>query len=436
MFKSKIKKTDYLSYCSNGIVKGCKLCVQGRKLVLFVTGICSRNCFYCPLSEKRKDKDIIWANERKISKNFKIGLRELIQESKENSASGMGITGGDPLENLDRTIYFIKGMKKEFEKNVNDLKNVKDTKNIEDIKDTKNAKKVRGIKEVKNLKKEKFHIHVYLIPETLSREKLKKLFLAGVDEVRFHPSLFKKDIQKDLDKISLAKEFSWDIGLEIPSIPNKFKESMQIIDYLSKNKIISFVNLNELEVSDSNLESFEKMKYKIDKNDYTGYIIKGSKDVALKILKKCNQKFPKLKVHFCTARTKNVFQYKKRLLLRAKKVKTKFDSITPYGDLFRNIIYLENLYPSFNYENKIENISFREKTKLIKILENKRKILEKIGIKKEDLIIDKVNSRFITSKLIINNPKKIEIIKLLKLKPARVIELPTYYSLPLDVEFL
>jgi hypothetical protein len=324
-------------------------------------------------------------------------------------------------------------MKKEFEKNINNIPNVKGTKNIKDI---KNAKKVRGVKDIKNLKKEKFHIHIYLIPETLSREKLKKLFLAGVDEVRFHPSLFKKDIQKDLDKISLAKEFSWDIGIEIPSIPNKFEESMQIINYLSKNKIISFVNLNELEVSDSNLESFAKMRYKIDKNDFTGYIIKGSKDVALKILKECNQKFPKLKVHFCTARTKNIFQYKKRLLLRAKKVKTNFDSITAYGDLFRNIIYLENFYPSFNYENKIENISFREKTKLIKILENKRKILEKMGIKKEDLIVDRVNLRFITSKWIINHSKKIEFIKSLKLKPARVIELPTYYSLPLDVEFL
>jgi len=50
----KLNKTKYDSYCINGIAEGCKYCVRGEKLVLFVSGKCSRQCWYCSLSNKRK----------------------------------------------------------------------------------------------------------------------------------------------------------------------------------------------------------------------------------------------------------------------------------------------------------------------------------------------------------------------------------------------
>ena len=47
--------------------EGCKLCYQGAKLVLFISGLCDRTCWYCPLSEERKDVDVIFANDQKIT---------------------------------------------------------------------------------------------------------------------------------------------------------------------------------------------------------------------------------------------------------------------------------------------------------------------------------------------------------------------------------
>ena len=47
--------------------KGCQLCIQGRKTVLFITGICSKHCYYCPISDLKYGKDVIYANEWKIS---------------------------------------------------------------------------------------------------------------------------------------------------------------------------------------------------------------------------------------------------------------------------------------------------------------------------------------------------------------------------------
>ena len=48
-------KTGFCSYRNKSLAKGCKLCIKGRKLVLFVTGLCSNRCNYCPLSEQKKN---------------------------------------------------------------------------------------------------------------------------------------------------------------------------------------------------------------------------------------------------------------------------------------------------------------------------------------------------------------------------------------------
>lgn len=388
-----IRKTKYFGYYSNNISKGCKYCVRGKKLVLFISGLCSRNCFYCPLSEKRKNKDIVWANERKLSNN--LAINEAIEEAKICSSEGMGITGGDPLLCLERTVKFIKAFKRNFGK--------------------------------------RFHIHIYLIPETANEKNLKQLKNAGIDEIRFHPKILSDSpIKDDIRKIKLASELKLDVGIEIPTIPKTEKKIFAWIDEIKD--YISFINLNELEVSDSNLDLFKKFNLRIDKKDPTSYIIKGSRESALKILKYCSDKYPSLRAHFCSARTKNIFQYKQRLAIRAKNSKTKFDKITKYGDLSRNVIYLNNFYPSFGYENKIENITNKEKKKLLNELIKKKKELVKIGINAGELIIDNVNLRFLVSRGVLEN--FYEKIKKLKLKPAVIEELPTYYSLPLEVDFL
>lgn len=264
-------KTKFHSYCLNGLPIGCKFCVRGEKLVLFITGICKRNCYYCSLSEKRKNKDDIWANERKCK-----NVGEMIEEAKESDARGAGITGGDPFLRFNRTLNYAKALKKEFGKS--------------------------------------FHIHIYLPTKLVTEKKLKKLEKV-VDEVRFHPeflykNLNKKEIEKDIEKIKLANLF-WkkqNIGVELPLLPDKKKE---IFDFILKIKnYIGFVNLNELEISDTNFNYITK-NYKLKKG---GYVISGSKEAGLWLLQKCQKEKLKLKIHLCTAETKNWFQYKNRLL--------------------------------------------------------------------------------------------------------------------------
>jgi len=265
-------QTNFDSYCLNGVALGCEYCVEGEKLVLFITGKCSRKCKYCSLSEKRKNKDIIWANERECKK-----IKDAIEEAQESNAKGAGITGGDPLVVLKRTIEYSKALKKKFGKN--------------------------------------FHIHIYLPTKLVSEKNLNELKKAGIDEVRFHPDFLKsnpKNIKLEVNKIKLAQKF-WpinSIGIEIPIFPGKIEETVEIINRVEP--FIGFVNLNELEISDTNFKFITK-NYNVNEDSYT---IKGSKGAGLLVLEYFEKKKSKLKIHLCTARTKNLFQYKNRLKLR------------------------------------------------------------------------------------------------------------------------
>ncbi|GIU70208.1 MAG: hypothetical protein KatS3mg002_1444 [Candidatus Woesearchaeota archaeon] len=152
--KKIIENTKYYSWKINDLPEGCKKCVSGDKLVMFVTGICPRKCPYCPLSEQKKDNDVIFANERQLTNdNDTIAI---IEEAIACKSKGAGFTGGDPLSKIDRTCYYIRLLKKKFGK--------------------------------------KFHIHLYTSMELLNDENLKKLNNSGLDELRFHPDLMNKKL--------------------------------------------------------------------------------------------------------------------------------------------------------------------------------------------------------------------------------------------------
>lgn len=317
-------KTKFDSYCINGIAKGCKYCVKGKKLVLFVTGVCTRNCWYCSLSKKRKNRNLIFANEREC-KNFD----DILEEARESKATSAGITGGDPLIFFDKTIEFATKLKKTFGK--------------------------------------KFHIHIYLPTKLVTKEKLEKLSKC-VDEVRFHPEFLinPKKENEDFEKIKLASLF-WkkeNIGIELPMIPEKKKEILEFI--LKMEKFVSFVNLNEFELSETNFEIITK-NYSLKEG---GYVIQESLEAGKWILDELSKIKSKLKVHMCTADLKNCSQFANRL---------KRHKILPYGKKTKDgtVVYLVvnkklNLKNTF-YDEKKKRTILSEK--IAKKLIGKEKII-------------------------------------------------------------
>ncbi len=202
----RIEAGSFYSYLS----EGCRICRRGAKMVIFITGICHNDCFYCPISEDRKGRDVVFANEREVK-----SMEDAIDEANAMSAEGIAITGGEPLLKLDRVIEFLKTFK--------DL-----------------------------------HSHLYTsIPasyKVLSR-------LKHLDEVRFHPPEL-KNVKAYEEPIRVAKRMGMDVGFEIPSIA----VSEEIVEIANKHDV--FLNLNELEFSSTNYENLVKRGFK--PNDHYG----------------------------------------------------------------------------------------------------------------------------------------------------------------------
>lgn len=383
----KIEKTPYKSHMIKGLAKGCKQCVKGQKLVMYVTGICNRGCFYCPLSEEKAGKDVVFANE--WDTGFKKGKLEkkhfdiIFKEAELCNAKGAGITGGDPLLVNKRTCEVIKKLKQKFG---ND-----------------------------------FHIHLYTSLINVTEKKLKELYDAGLDEIRFHPEF---DNDKNWDKINLAAKFDWDIGVEIPAIPQYEEQTKKLIDFL--NGKIKFLNLNELELSDTNACKLTEHGYKA-KNDLS-YGVKGSEELALRLMKHVLKKKYNFKVHYCTCALKDGVQLATRIKRRAKNVAQKFDKITNEGMLVRGVIYDEVL-PEFSYSKILKEIDKKER----KSIGERLKILLK-DIGRDDIVIDDYKLRLLTS---VKTVKKLaKKLKKQGLKPAIVEEYPTIDGFEVEIRYL
>lgn len=382
-----IQKTPYYSWKAGELTEGCKHCVEGEKLVLFVTGLCSSHCDFCPISDKKLYKDVIYANERPLKSENDTDA--IIEEALACDAKGAGITGGDPLVKLDRTVKYIKLLKEKFGK--------------------------------------EFHIHLYTPLVLVNEKNLLRLYESGLDEIRFHPKL-DKGAEADWPKIMLArnKKFKWKVGAEIPVIPGKEQEIKLLIDFIADK--IDFLNLNELELADN---AVWRNRKDIKCKDELSYAIKGSDELAKELIKYSASLG--IKTHYCTCKLKDKVQLAKRILRRANHVKQVFDVLTDEGMLVRGAIYLAELKPGFGYHEKLSKLKDSEKRKILNKLKTIRgNILNKEELPEHMLLIDEHKLRLITSPWLarIINAKGIGIVK------AVVTEYPTFDALEIEVEFL
>ncbi|PIN86692.1 radical SAM protein [Candidatus Woesearchaeota archaeon CG10_big_fil_rev_8_21_14_0_10_44_13] len=378
-----MQKTKFYSWKTGKLAEGCRLCVEGHKLVLFVTGLCPRNCFYCPISDTKKDKDVVYANEWRLGNED--DTRAIIEEARLTEAKGASLTGGDPLLPLNRSVRYIRMLKRRFGK--------------------------------------KFHIHLYASLGLMAEKSLAKLYNAGLDEIRIHPDF---EDRKHWQKIDLINKFNWRVGMEIPAIPGWKKKTEEMIDYFMDK--VDFLNINELEISDTNAQHLVERGF-IPKNRIS-YGIKGSQQLAFHLLRKYGKRLP---IHYCTTTLKDKVQLANRMKIRAKNAAKPYDLVTEDGMLFRGALYLKELKPGFGYRRKISKIVSDKavKQRIIKKLQKTMKMLQKgYKIKKGYIIIDENKLRLLTA------PAIAMLIKQKDLKPAVVTEYPTWDQTEVEVVFV
>lgn len=275
---------SFYTYLSDG----CKLCQKGAKMVLFITGLCPRDCFYCPVSEERR-KDLTYANEKLVNSD-----EDILQEGRYMKALGTGITGGEPLIRLEKVLHYIKLLKTEFGAD--------------------------------------HHIHLYtsIAPD---EETIELLASAGLDEIRFHPpadSWDELESSNYAESIKTAQASGMLAGIEIPSV-----EGAEKVVELAR-KMSCFINLNELEFSDANADKMNSMGYYLETE--ISNAVNGSMDVSREI----NEDNPNIRMHFCSSTYKDAVQLRERLIRIAENTSRAMDEITEEGTIVYAQIICEN----------------------------------------------------------------------------------------------
>ena len=271
---------------------------MGSKLVLFITGNCHWQCDYCPLSETRRDIDWMFANERRCET-----FDEVIEEARAMRATGAGITGGDPLMARERTLEGISRLKSEFGP--------------------------------------EFHLHMYTsIP--FNPELASEFADAGLDEIRFH--LLGLDAERYRSTISACSDSGILTGVEIPCEPDKREELLSLLEEL-RSFDISFMNLNELEITVGNHENMELRGFNLSTEITAG--ASGSNELALDMKSRVNAAEQGLQdpldgdsrepygfhLKFCTAVFKDAGQLRRRFLRRGESTISPHEVLTEDGTL-------------------------------------------------------------------------------------------------------
>jgi pyruvate formate-lyase activating enzyme-like uncharacterized protein len=280
-----IHKLNYVS---------CMMCQQGSKMVLLVTGICSRRCFYCPLSLEKQGRRVTYANEKLVT-----GDKDVIFEAEAIKARGTGITGGDPLLEMNKTLHYIKILKNNFGARHN--------------------------------------IHLYTASP--DPKKVEKLAGAGLDEIRYHPPLEKwtgLGRTRFVECIKLAGELGMKAGIEIPAIPGQEKNILKLASAACESGA-SFLNLNELEFSESNWQELKKRGFEV-KDDVSSAVL-GSEATAKNVAEEFELD---MTLHYCSSSFKDATQLRNRIMRRAKNTALPHEIITEEGTLLKGVIECKN----------------------------------------------------------------------------------------------
>lgn len=271
--KRKVRRLQAGSLVVGNLPLGCQYCGEGKKMVLFVTGLCESSCFYCPLSREKAGKDWIFADEMPVDE-----FSDVLNEAEAIGAKGAGLSGGDPLCRPDRTLRYIERLKEHYGTS--------------------------------------FHLHLYTSIADIDRGTLVLLKEKGLDEIRFHPQSNNWNGVEDAVEIGIAT------GLELPTIPGHEK-ALREAAIRAEEIGVHFLNLNELEASESNFGRLASLGMRLTSMDNSS--IAGSETLANRMLNWASEELTSLTVHYCSASFKDSVQMCNRLRRRLERTKRELE---------------------------------------------------------------------------------------------------------------
>lgn len=216
---------------------GCRLCVEGAWSCLFVNGRCNCDCFYCPTDQDTLGLPTTNTVEFRTPRDYVDYLERF-------GFRGASLSGGEPLLTPGRTLGFLRAVRERFGDRV--------------------------------------HLWLYTNGTLLTRELVRELAEAGLDEIRFDIGA----THYQLKQAALAAGAIPHLTVEIPAIPEeralletKLTEMRQVgVNYLNLHQLrltpynfpklagrgYTFVHGEKVTVLESELTALQLIRYGLD----------------------------------------------------------------------------------------------------------------------------------------------------------------------------
>lgn len=265
---------------SGKLSPGCMICGQGGWSCMFINGLCSRNCFYCP-------QDRTMTKEREPdSEGIAFSLRGYMAYIKKFAVKGVAFSGGETFLVFDRLVEYIRA--------------------------------------IKGKSKKSFYVWLYTNGDFIDKEKLTVLNKLGVDEIRINISANKYDLQC----VKLATAYFHTVTVEIPVIPEDFNSVKRLLPKMEKIGV-QYLNLHQLLATKFNYENYIKRNYTF--LHYPRVLVYESELMALDILKFAVDNGIRLPINYCSSLYKDHFQNRGLQLRIGRVIKESYEELTSGG---------------------------------------------------------------------------------------------------------
>ena len=186
---------EHRTMFTRSLPPGCRGCLGGKGTNLYVTGLCTRDCFFCFNTKPRKDEIVVHG--------FKIKEpEEAAQIVERYGLHSVGISGGEPLLFPERVLRII-----------------------------------RSLRSLKN----RVRIDLYSNGDRATDDMLARLKEEGLDAVRFN--LVANEF--DISPVRRALRHFKEVAVEIPAVPDRLDDLKGMVLELDRAGA-PYLNIHEL----------------------------------------------------------------------------------------------------------------------------------------------------------------------------------------------
>ena len=261
------------------ISPGCRTCGSGNWSCLFINGKCNCRCFYCPATQD----DISVPTTNRLAFERSADYKDYIRHF---GFQGVSISGGEPLLTFDRTLEYIRAVRKHVPDHV--------------------------------------HIWMYTNGTLLTGDTAGQLRDAGLNEIRFDIGA----THYDLTKLRLAVGCIPVVTVEIPAVPEDHERLADLMPILWDSGV-NYLNLHQLRLTPHNSAFLKNRKYTFLHGEKVTVL--ESELAVLSLFSKAIENNWSLPVNYCSFTYKNQFQRAAARKRSAGFIIKPFESITENG---------------------------------------------------------------------------------------------------------